>query len=301
MKNKPFVLILFLLLSSSALFARTIPGPPQVINPAASMVRHIGKMRHHRYPIGSQEEPVTVDEYCAFLNTKDAFRNIGFYLSDSDYYDDALMGGTWLPYSDAPIVKTRYGSSWRYYEANKGEGNFIIDSLVSPALTKAFDAWRKNPTVQELCDYINCRIAARVDDSYLEDAMALKNRYPEASEDIFNKANDIVSEVYQWIPDSKGCIYGPFSKKLGFLYFYIHDETEKMGNFQKHDSCRILRFSNNSKEGVLLPGMPVYAALDDRKKDASETLQCVGHYRPALLFEELSLYGEGEEFPRYTD
>ncbi len=161
MKSIFRIVCLLVALSSSCLLAQNFnitptptPAPSQSTTPAV----HVGG-GPDRFPIGTADEPVTVDEYCTFLSTTATTRYCYYnashqlitidYPTVNNYYDPVLMDPSSSQccivrsvFFSGPNVATSFGEY--YYYPQDGDDGFIIDALNAEYAQTAFNAWRVN-------------------------------------------------------------------------------------------------------------------------------------------------------------
>lgn len=159
---------------------------------SALLAQNLGASNKHS--IGSDEDPVLATEYCAYL-TDMAHNDRPFF--ESDYYDSSFMhtDQNRKPSPNAAIERTGRNAvyvsgcvSWRsvyhYSVVPNHEGDRIV-AVYWKSVQTEFNNWRaaprRNPTRQELCDYINAKIAGQLESSYLDQATEIQNRYPNAA------------------------------------------------------------------------------------------------------------------------
>ena len=206
MKNILHALCLIMPLAVSNLFAQADPSTLLATEPSTSEVHHVGVRNYYgKYsPIGSKEASVTANEYCAFLNSNGEALNIQKddhgQLSSSNFCESSYMNcvgsnpwrGVW---GEHQTIKkddciTRHNTYHYRYSVIPGRGEFIIDSVTNAYIADEFSAWRrKNPTAQELCDYINDRV-----EGLIQEAATIKSRFPEVSQGVFEAA-DLMGQV----------------------------------------------------------------------------------------------------------
>lgn len=223
MKKLVPLILLSTVFFSKALLAQSEEQPP-VSNPVVEdhqAVRHFGTS--NRFPIGTPDHPVTVQELCVFLNT---FRSpwVNIYYSNNKtlikshsgiYYDKTLMQ-TNVASPDFCIITHRNQYGVLEASPKRGCANDIVDALASDGIYdgkyKMFLLWTKNPTMGEVVEYLNDRIQshyasdARVKNQFQVAANELKNRYSSSSVHAFETADKVVDflvneedqEVYQF-------------------------------------------------------------------------------------------------------
>ena len=216
-------LCLVIAVTSSGLFAQAASD----MVPETSPARHVGPSDPTNYftagydqtppLIGSEENPVTADEYCAFLNAK-AEDDWSFF--SSSYYEPSFMSTDrdWTRSPNATIQRTGYARVNKYhlgrnvfggkgfiYTVLPGHRADIIDAVSSTTVQKEFRHWRKNPTVQELGEYLNdianYRINVKTEEQQavqerLDAADAIESSYPETAAEAFTQADAIENQVY---------------------------------------------------------------------------------------------------------
>lgn len=153
---------------------------------------HVGNTTDH-YPLGTRANPVIANEYCAFLNSNaDALGDRADAISTAKsvatvFYDPTFMNVSfitnWNNHSETRNTDciTRHNEYHFYYSVIPDRGDYIIDGLswthcfdwmiigsdeeggFSPFAIVSFDDWRKNPTSQEICDYLNKKIMGNND------------------------------------------------------------------------------------------------------------------------------------------
>ena len=220
------LLLLTIALFSSALLADQSPA-------AASQDIQLGVK--NEYLIGDSSNPVRATEYCDYLN---AMAPNDRPWIESHYYDRSFMNTsqnwTWQNISYAAIYRT--GSSGNYqYSVIPGHENDIIVAVDLSSIQQEFTNWRddraaataaaaaaaaaanaaecdKNPTRQELCDYINAKIAGKLVPSYLDIAVEIQNRYPLAAEFqrsqvVAHKQSQTIS-LWQQVDNVVNAVYG---------------------------------------------------------------------------------------------
>lgn len=182
----------------------------------ASEVHYVGSSNNR---LGTDDQPVTANEYCAFLNSND---NAASSCVENYYYDSSFMNLTsmadpsfWLNSYHYEVRSndciTRLNEYRFRYIVIPGRGNYIINGLNDDTygvinqliyslihenphhIINEFNNWRKNPTSSEICDYINQRIQRNK-----EEADLIKNSY---QQDSFNALNlDLFALEAQLIP-----------------------------------------------------------------------------------------------------
>ncbi len=190
-------------LSASCLLAQA--NLTAVASPSVPKVYHVGVGNY--FKIGTPENPVIANEYCSFLNSeKSAAKN-------SFFYDGTFMNScnaTTLVWDHISIKKddciTRYNKNHFHYSVIPGRGNYIIDGLESwpfdsdwnPFTTlglvdkswmtagrkEQFENWRKNPSAQDACAYLNAKI-----EGHDEDAKKIEDEYSQNLTETFNFLN----------------------------------------------------------------------------------------------------------------
>lgn len=195
MKKVPLILFLFLCLTTLGAQAR-------------SYQYHVGTK--NKYPIGNKDVPAKV--YLLFLKKYAAGQKYSHW-HYSKYYEGDFMDTTWTSSNVHCIQQTTFWSSEKNcycYDYSLIPGHdredHIIDALSSQEVQEEFngwyEGWLKNPTQQELCNYINETIAARVDVSYVEKAKGLECSYPEATiaetseQTLWQEVDQIVNRIY---------------------------------------------------------------------------------------------------------
>ncbi len=180
----------------------------------------------NKYKIGTSDTPVLAPEYKDFLNAQSSSDRPWI---ESSYYDSSFMNASnnysWQNNSKAAIYRT--GTSGNYsYSVISGHENDIIDAIYSQSIQQEFNSWRdanaaeaaakllRNPTRQELCDYINDKIAGKLDPSYLDKATEIQNCYPKADAfpyvlpgGMFATSEEAIS-LWRRVDDLVAAIYG---------------------------------------------------------------------------------------------
>ena len=141
-------------------------------NTGTQEVRHVGSTY---YPLGTKNDPVTANEYCAYLNSND--KALGLNSNCANIFNEpSFMNVTCSTLlTDHSNIRnndciTRYNKyHWRY-AVIPGRGDYIIDGLpwtdfldwtltagegFYPFPITEFNTWRKNPNSQEICHYLN--------------------------------------------------------------------------------------------------------------------------------------------------
>ena len=253
MKNISYLIFLVITLSTASLLAQTIPSDS--LTPSST--HHYGTQ--NQFSIG--EKDITTVEYAFFLNNQasDEFQeSFWFY---SKYYDSSFMttdiSWDWMSPTDASIKRTG-GESRRYqYDVVPGHENDIIDAVYSADIQSEFADWSKNATEQELCDYVNDKIAGRLDSTFLAKAIEFEHRYPEISVDLFQRVDQMVKEIYDGI-DKKDTL--PSLEKDGLPYYKIKHYSVSYLNA----SVFGLQFSDQDHASLQLPSdIPVHAFIAD--------------------------------------
>lgn len=176
----------------------TASEPSSYSNVASSTVKK-------RYPIGTSDKPVTTQEYCAFLQAKAVYDSYSPWYKKGYYYDHQWMN----PGSpDACITRTKASGAYSYTLKSECYGN-IIDALESSYAQESFQKWRENPTMSELCLYLNGRIqflqqgAESQDSGSWDKAQKLLESYPPyKSYAAKDTAFELMNEVAQKAVDS---------------------------------------------------------------------------------------------------
>lgn len=163
MKNIFYGICLAMILVLTGLQAQTTPGDVTTSSP----IVHVGTS--NRYPIGSAENPVTAEEYCVFLNMYARYTNqdnsmivLGFNNDGTDYFDPLLMSENSeqccivrsIEELQCDFPHNAPKSTLYHYSVKAGQEHVVIDALCSEQVQKKVHAWRSNPTIEELRDYI---------------------------------------------------------------------------------------------------------------------------------------------------
>ena len=208
------LMLLTVALFSSSLLAQQAP-------PTAGQEVHLGIK--NKYSIGTSDNPVLAKEYKDFLNEKSSKDRPWI---ESSYYDSSFMNASnnWGWQNNPNAAIDRVGTSGNYdYSVISGHENDIIDAVYSQSIQQEFNVWRaaklakKNPTRQELCDYINDKIAGRLDASYLDKAVEIEARYPEAvlgAVLCYGDGKKITISLWQQVDDLVNGIYGTDTEDL---------------------------------------------------------------------------------------
>jgi len=221
-------LCLVMVLVSSSLFAQAVPSTTSEADSSVPAVRHVGPSDPTNFftagydqapkTIGSEEDPVTADEYCAFLNTR-AEDDWSYFSYSSSYYESSFMSTDrdWTSSPNATIQRTGNGRLNKYnlnrswfggkgftYTVIPGHETDIIDAVSSSVVQKEFQEWRKNPTVLELCEYFTMIVSNRlyvqvekfeIASEEWRSAKAIMNRYPDAAPKILSKVEGITGQM----------------------------------------------------------------------------------------------------------
>lgn len=209
MKTIFYSLCLLTFLSSTGLVAETTAGS-----------RHVGVGNY--YKLGSKENPVTANEYCAFLNSDEKAagkvvtygNNVGDCFYDRTFMNYDCMGGCWFGHYSIKENDciTRHcfidcNNCYDYaYSVISGRGDFIIDGLLYhyrdgldpngtrcfvPMVLNHFNDWRKNPKAEEICNYINAKLEGQnVDPS------VLLQSYLQSYKKIFIELDPIIAFIH---------------------------------------------------------------------------------------------------------
>lgn len=221
------LLFLSIALFSSALLAQQAP-------PVTAQGVHLGTK--NKYSIGTSDTPVLAPEYKDFLNAQSSSDRPWI---ESSYYDSSFMNASnnwsWQNNPKAAIYRDDTSGDFTYrdptsgtyyYSVISGHENDIIDAVYSQSIQQEFNSWRdanaaeaaakllRNPTRQELCDYINDKIAGKLDPSYLDKATEIQNRYPKADAfpyvlpgGMFATSEEAIS-LWRRVDDLVAAIYG---------------------------------------------------------------------------------------------
>ncbi len=178
----PFVFSTLVLTSVSLIGQNTSAGP-------SAPALHVGTS--NPYKIGTSDDPVTVDEYCAYLNTK-AVADLckddrGHYIIPVPYHYDSsfMVVRTWIGIGPTACIKRTgwpHVLGWYSYSAIAGCNKEIIDGVQSQQVQEEFNAWRQNPLTTELCDYMSAEISGDTATS-----MAIKDRYSKTNPPILDQ------------------------------------------------------------------------------------------------------------------
>lgn len=146
---KTTLFLLFLLTSFlSDLVAKELRSISSTPEDFPSKIHHGAK--RHGYPIGSETVPVTVHEYCLFLQSRPEV-----YSYYSSYYDDLLMNPSSPSFCIIVNKKVyNYGNSYKHYKhgyalfrndysVREGCDDMIIDTLNSFLAQQEFNEWRE--------------------------------------------------------------------------------------------------------------------------------------------------------------
>lgn len=223
---------------------------------AASYHYHAGAK--NKFPIGNKDVPAKV--YLLFLKDKAIGEKYSLW-HYSKYYESDFMDTDWWACNIDCIKQTKVsppkGDAYYDYSLISGHGreNDIIDALSSQEVQQEFNdwyaEWMKNPTRQELCDYINDTIAARIDASYLEKAEKIESSYPQtmiaetSEQTLWQEIDQIVNRIYAVSVDN------PTSKNS----CYAQSAQVRLANWG-------LVFSSDS-DASLPPGIPKHVILAD--------------------------------------
>ena len=198
MKNILSLICLVITLGTTSLLAQV--REDDSLTSASALHVGAGASRHS---IGSAENPVTAEEYCAFLmsdnNTwRDNYYNAYLFYDGSFMTTDAYFNKT----SSHPSIHCQmpphwWGDSTYMYTVVPGHENDIIDAVFYKDCKAYFDAWRATPSVAELYDYISAMVDYNIyrKTASLEAAIAMRKCYPENCETAFTMANNTVQEL----------------------------------------------------------------------------------------------------------
>lgn len=194
---------LFLFLVNN-IIAQELVDTAVLHNSVETTFTHIGT--DNGYPIGDESHPVTLQEYCLFLNLHNG---IDFVTNN----DKTIVSTSSESYITSTKVKEPKHNVFYYtYTLRSNCENFIIDELTSLEEQQWFQNWRSRPTTAELCDYINNLIEDLNNKSTLhhQENAALEKRYPEAMKrhwffyaahsSLFEKAHCIAKTLFQAEP-----------------------------------------------------------------------------------------------------
>lgn len=203
------VLCALAVFSSVNLMAQSDPNNSSTPPPAAPAV-HVGQ--NNPYKIGTAEDPVIAKEYLAFLTTKAGAHQA----TTTPFYDNSFMvknswdrfGSHVISNPNACISFTINSPDHCSFDLLIGHENDIIDGVQSEQVQKGFNVWRQNPTVSELCDYMNNQIAGNN-----EAVKAIKSRYPTPSPNLFETM------------DGYAANYNTYSTKSFFEIFNNNDPS----------------------------------------------------------------------------
>ena len=141
-------------------------------------VKHVGTS--NPFQIGRADYPVIVEELVDFLNTKERYNTYRDYWKDllepsMSYYDSALMDessnencicfinsvecfkqpGVYFQPCIGGVIISGPQPYYHIYSVKQGCESMIVDAVSSREVQQQFNQWRQNPTVKEICDYIN--------------------------------------------------------------------------------------------------------------------------------------------------
>lgn len=167
--------------------------------------------------IGSDESPVTMDEYCQFLieelNSKVSDNTIFSYWFDSNFMSDAKVPNDPLnpskQYGISAISYNHYDSDQEAWTVLPDHHHDIIDSVQSRWAAEHFAEWRKNPTAQEIKDYAESQLKG--DEATTQ---AIKDRYAADSAKRIFELVDRAVEVAQ-DPNKQECVIGSYLNVRG--------------------------------------------------------------------------------------
>ena len=256
-------------LSSISLFASSVAQNSHESSQVSELSPAVHVGSKSGCPLGSQEFPVTANEYCAFLNThaNDDTMNLWYY--------DSMLFDNYGSESDQMCLH-RSGSNHQYhYSVKKGCGNFIIDATQAEYAQKSFNEWRKNPTAIELCNYLNNKVEDLITNDeanklglfgglpiempncYSHSAFDIRSRYLDAQE-IFVTMDRIAQEIHdgivlvesQTINEEGNAITTTTPKKCDYQAASIDDEANRT----------LISFSNEIHTSFL-SGMLLHAII----------------------------------------
>ena len=197
MKNILRLLCVVIAFASSGLLAQESSAPLVANGDSSSAVRHVGgayipgpelSLEDSPFAIGYPDNPVTAEEYAAFLNTM-AFKDHSWF--NSDYYEPFMATDQdWFNRPEATIQRTGKYSPY-HYSVLPGHETDIIDSVTSEYVRCTFSWWRMAPTDQELCDYINDKEEGRD-----EEAEDIRDRYWSRGD----LMGEVTHHVYSHVP-----------------------------------------------------------------------------------------------------
>jgi|GEM_PF-5241445 len=161
---------------------------------------------HNSYSIGEPNSPVTVQEYLSFLFGK--FRHCNSLVCPfPPYYDSSFMARDQQDIHDNICIQMSWDDNLGGYTFQllpQVDPDATIVGVASSDIQREFKQWRNNnPTRQELCDYINFRIAALFNVSYDAEAQKIASCYPNIeksrmanSETVWLEADEFVRRLY---------------------------------------------------------------------------------------------------------
>lgn len=135
-------------------------------------------------------------KYCAFLNTEATNDWVSPYLAA--YFDSSYMTEKTSGYDiDVCIIRTgkEHGRKW-FYSVVPGREDYTIIALNSQRLLDKFNEWLKNPSAEELRNYINNKIAETVshNSDYADSAYKIRGTYCQSSYS-FDKLDNLVKAL----------------------------------------------------------------------------------------------------------
>jgi len=256
MKNLTKKICVFIVLSSVSLFSQ---------ENSALQVHHVGVDNH--YKIGTAENPVTANEYCAFLNSEPTAQNQNYQYAHF-FYEDSFMNSTYacgnradwsyhfpmtIEWGHHSTIQendciTRLNEYTCHYVVIPERGNYIIDGLTKRSGYKSndsivfttFNKWRKNPMTQEICDYLNDKMGGRDND-----AEAIKNKYLLDADSISK-----LSKAAQLVVQSQNINITSTFNWLDTLAIAAHDDQSLYASFKMIDekSRPFITFSMQSDD-----------------------------------------------------
>jgi hypothetical protein len=254
------MICLLMSLFSSCLLAQEKVGIATLPS-SAPPVHHVGIDNY--YKIGTEENPVTANEYCAFLNSEkeavDGKTNAGYgnymYFYDSTFMNCGYSLNSFWEHTSVQKNDciTRLNEYHFRYSVIEGRGDYIIDGLerwsiplcpkspMSPQMKiQKFNNWRKNPSAQDICTYLNDKIEGRD-----EDAVTIKNQY---EQDIIARF-DLIDNIALIVHDNQ--------QAWADLQFKIYDEQERcLITFSMQSDG--ISFHEGPMEAVVVSGMEYY-------------------------------------------
>lgn len=228
MKKHTSFFLVALLVSVGSLLAQLPPGVLDLGGPVKV------------YAIGTLDQPVRAEEYCAFLQDLNMAQRSDAPRIFLNVLPEHLGNGTLS--GPPPLIRCAGVPGHFEYSVSAGQESEIITAVFSEQVQQYFHEWRTNPTVPELLSYLNDQIhlagkgtttpdaiSSWSHTTYGEDAATIVARYSDsvAKSVTLSQADDVAKDL--WAPGTLWC--GFYNEKGESLLDIPHQTLGDMEKF----------------------------------------------------------------------